>query len=45
MKKILCAGTLIADIISEKAARLPSEGECITRKYHYTRAGMHSVPL
>jgi fructokinase len=29
MKKVLCVGTLIADIINEKIDCLPSEGECV----------------
>jgi fructokinase len=39
MKKILCVGTLIADIIHEKVDRLPNEGECISTRVSLNLGG------
>lgn len=39
MKKVLCVGTLIADIINEKIDYLPSEGECVTAEVSLTLGG------
>lgn len=39
MNKILCVGTLIADIINEKVTRLPNAGECITSEVSLNLGG------
>ncbi|HEX2955449.1 MAG TPA: carbohydrate kinase family protein [Chitinispirillaceae bacterium] len=39
MKKVLCVGTLIADIINEKIDCLPGEGECVTAEVSLNLGG------
>lgn len=39
MKKVLCVGTLIADIINEKIECLPTEGQCVTAEVSLNLGG------